>query len=135
METLTTCPFCGQAVPAQATFCRHCGEDIAEPKPEWQQPGSVRRDCESHRGGLLLGLAVIGVLLAFLHVLAVIGLPLCVAVWRMSREDLRKMQAGLMDPRGLANTRSARQWGVVGMIIGSMWLVVFFFVLLAVSWG
>lgn len=128
------CSFCGGVLPGAAAFCRHCGEDLEGARPEWERPGAVRRDCEPHRAGLIQFLGLAGMVLCFLHVLAVIGLPLCFAGWRMSRHDVQKMQAGLMDPAGLSSTLFGKRWCILGMVIGGLWLVVFFLAAVAVSW-
>jgi hypothetical protein len=130
MDTTTLCPYCGESLLPGASFCRHCGEDLERGKPEWEQPGAVRRDCESHRGGLIGPLTVVGLILSFLHIFAVIGLPICFAALQMSRDDLAKMHAGRMDPEGMASTLFAKRWSVIGLIVGSIWLVVILVVFL-----
>lgn len=132
MNTLSACPYCGESILPGAAFCRQCGEELERDTPEWKQPGAVRRDCESHRAGLIVLLASAGLILSFLPVLALIGVPLCFAAWRISRADLQKMHAGLMDPQGMASTLFGKRWSIVGMIVGSIWLVVFLFVGLTV---
>ncbi len=126
MDTTTACPYCGESILPGAAFCRHCGEDLAQDKPEWERPGAVRQDCESHRAGLIVPLAVVGLVLSFLHILAVIGTPLCFVAWRMSRADLQKMRTGQMDPEGMASTLFGKRWSIIGMIVGSIWLMLFF---------
>lgn len=130
MDTTTVCPYCGESLLPGAAFCRHCGEDLEPDRPEWEQPGAVRRDCESHRGGLIVLLAVVGLVLSFLHVLAVIGVPLCFAAWRMSRADLARMHAGQMDPEGMAPTLFGKRWSIIGLIVGPIWLMVLLVVFL-----
>ncbi|OAI53355.1 hypothetical protein AYO44_16065 [Planctomycetaceae bacterium SCGC AG-212-F19] len=129
------CPHCGGLLPGAVAFCRHCGEDLQDEPPEWECGGAVRRDCEPHRGGLIQLIGLAGMVLCFLHFLALVGLPLCLAGLMMSRTDLRKMHAGEMDPAGLAATLFGKRWCIIGMVIGGLWLVVFFFVAGAVSWG
>ena len=124
MDTITACPYCGESILPGAAFCRHCGEELEQDKPEWERPGAVRRDCESHRAGLIVPLAVVGLMLSWLHILAVIGIPLCFTVWRMSKADLQKMHAGQMDPQGMSSTLFGKRWSVIGMVVGSFWVVV-----------
>jgi hypothetical protein len=125
MNSLTACPYCGESVHPRAEFCRHCGEDLTRDMLEGERPIAVRRDCESHRAGLIVPMAIAGLVLSFLHILAVIGMPLCFAAWRMSRTDLDKMRAGLMDPEGMTSTLFGNRWSIIGMIVGSIWLVLF----------
>ena len=70
----------------------------------WERPGAVRRDCEPHRGTLLMFLGVMGVLVSGLGIvvfgLAVIGMLLGMMTYRLARRDLAKVRAGLMDPAG-----------------------------------
>jgi hypothetical protein len=70
----------------------------------WERLGCARRDCEPHRGDLLLLLGDVSMacgMLALGTVLpALVGLPLGIAVIVMAKKDLARMDAGLMDPDG-----------------------------------
>jgi hypothetical protein len=54
-----------------------------------------------------------------------IGLLICgpfsVVAWIMASGDLRKMNEGIMDPRGRSNTNTGR---IVGMVGTSLWILV-----------
>ena len=128
------CPFCGSRLPGMVAFCRHCGEDLQNQQQEWERTGAVRRDCEPDRGILIQALGLTAMILSLLHVLAVAGFPLSFVVWRMSRRDLRLMAAGLMSHEGRKPTQFGHACAVIGLVVGGMWLLIFFFVLLAVSW-
>ena len=93
----------------------------------WEKPGGVRRDCEAHRGGLLLFLGVVSVVGASLSCLllpALIALALGVGVSMTAAHDLRKMEAGVMDPSGDRRTALARDWATFGAGLSFMVLVV-----------
>lgn len=77
-----------------------------------------RRDLEPHRGGLILTLGVLSVLLAPTCVLSPLGVVFGLAAWIMGQNDLRQMRAGQMDTDGQANTRGGRVCGILGMLVG-----------------
>src|SRR5207247_1952487 len=66
----------------------------------WDRPGSVRRDCEPHRGPFLNLVGTVSLLCGICSLCTLlpglIGLPLGLATWVMARNDFRKMEAGLM---------------------------------------
>jgi len=129
------CPYCAERIPASAARCRYCGEALDDDRPEWERPGAVRRDCEPHRGGLVLVLGIIGLCLSFPHILAVMGLPLSLAAWIMGSSDLARMKAGEMDPQGQANTRGGRICGIIGTVISLLWFAVFGLAILSIVLG
>src|SRR5262249_26596186 len=100
------CPYCWEGIPKNAGYCRFCGEDLDKGKREWERRGAVRRDCEPHRGGLILTLGIVGLVASFLHILAIVGLPLSIAAWSMAQTDIKQIEAGQMDPQGLSNTQA-----------------------------
>jgi hypothetical protein len=77
----------------------------------WELVGESRRDCRSHRAGLLLAMARLSLLLGGLSLLCpplgLIGLPLALIIRRMARRDLDAMFAGDMDQRGRQRTEKA----------------------------
>jgi hypothetical protein len=87
----------------------------------WDEPGQVRRDAEPHRGHLLwtLGTAsvTLGVLSAFLVVPGLVGLPLGVVAMVTARQDLEQMDAGRMDPGGIALTDRAEDLASCGVVV------------------
>ncbi len=94
--------------------------------------GMLRRDCEPHRGGLLLALAVVALVCGFASVVlavpALVAVPLGIAVARRARRDLDEMFAGRRDPAGRRQTVLARTWAAAGAGLGFL----FFWVPLAV---
>jgi hypothetical protein len=88
----------------------------------WERPGALRRDCEPHRGGLLLVLGEVSLVLSLLSacggVTAVVGVPLGMAVLLLASQDLKVMRAGLMDPRGEPALKSGQEWAATGVALG-----------------
>lgn len=82
--------------------------------PQPTRPTQVRK---SHRGGTLLALGVVGLL--------VCG-PFCIAAWVMADSDLREMDAGIMDDGGRSSTSSARSLGICGTVLWIIGVIVFF---------
>ena len=92
-------------------------EEIGNPfasESEIVEPKVRSLPLESSRGGLILGLGVLVILVPcpFLGGLA----------WMMGNADLRKMQLGGMDSQGLNFTRMGR---VIGMVMTLFWLIIF----------
>jgi hypothetical protein len=89
-----------------------------------------------HRGGLILGLGISGVVLGVLGLmccalLPVIGLGLSIPAWVMGRRDLQAIVAGTMDPTGQGPTRSGMILGIIGTVLGGL-CVLFTVVMMAV---
>jgi len=110
----------------------------AEPRP-WELPGAVRRDCEPHRGKLLVGLGVVIVLLGLgscgCAPIGLVTLPLALGVWRLASADLARMDTGLMDPGGRRLAEQARWDAIAGAVLPVFGLWVWFcLVLTAWHW-
>jgi len=92
-------------------------EEIGNPFASESQviaPKARSLPLESSRGGLILGLGVLGVLVPW---------PLLGGLaWMMGNTDLRKMQLGRMDAQGLNSTRMGR---VIGMVVTLFWFLIF----------
>jgi hypothetical protein len=122
-------------------------DDAIDDRRPWEQPGAVRRDCEPHRGRLLLGLSLLPLgLYAGWHTLsctrlgfvasggslpvgraavAAIDLTLTLGgaaagagVYAMTRRDLARMAAGQMDPYGKGQTVLAQMCAWLGIVAG-----------------
>lgn len=74
---------------------------------------------KAHRAGTIIALGVIGFF--------VCG-PLCIAAWVMGDNDLREMDAGIMDNSGRSTTSSGRSLGIVGTILWIIGVIVLFFI-------
>src|SRR5262245_42644245 len=119
-QTASPCPRCGNALPRKDPHCPRCGwepegENRTGPAFDRYQP---RRDLEPHRGGLVLTLGVLSVRLLPFCVLCPVSFVLGLAAWIMGRHDLEKMEANVMDPAGMANTRGGRVCGILGTLAG-----------------
>jgi hypothetical protein len=73
---------------------------------------------KSHRGGLIVTCAVIG-----LFVCA----PVCIAAWSMASNDLREMDAGLMDASGRSQTSLGLSVARIGTLLWIVGIAFFFF--------
>jgi len=104
-------------------------EDVYSNRPPWEWPGAVRRDCEPHRGPLLLVLGTVslifGVLGFWLQFMALPDAPLGLVVWLLAWRDLRRMRAGRMDPDGETATSYACRFGFGGALASIFVLLVF----------
>jgi len=89
----------------------------------------MRLDCEPHRGDLvrLLGTAslVLGVVALCGGVTGLVGLPMGIAAWKMARDDLAKMRAGLMDRRGEKKTRRGGDNAVFGILLSLLFVAIY----------
>jgi hypothetical protein len=72
-----------------------------------------------HRGTLILVFGILGLVSC-----QIFGL----VAWIMGNNDLREMDAGLMDPEGRSNTSAGR---ICGMIATIMMAVILIFILIA----
>lgn len=91
--------------------------DDREKLPPWEQPGAVRRDCEPHRGELLMHMAAASFACAALGCLSwgitgILSIALGLSVLILARRDLAAMSAGSIDPSGEWITRRARRRSV-----------------------
>ena len=94
--------------------------------PAYQAPPSAAysaaaraRHYQPHRGGGILALGVIG--------LVMFCLPICgIIAWVMGAEDMKKFNAGLMDPEGRGITQAGLICGIIGCVLG----ILFWFLML-----
>jgi hypothetical protein len=128
------CPRCGEEIPVVSARCEHCGErlELVEDRP-WER--GVRRDCEPHRGGLLLTLGVISIVCGALGIamfccaplsgLFVVGGVACaIPAWVMGHRDLANMRTGAMDPRGRGTTQGGWICAIIGTVLNCIGLLV-----------
>jgi hypothetical protein len=104
--------------------------DLTKPEADrpWQRPGAVRRDCQPHRGRLILALGGLAEFCGGLACFGALTAPLAIAAgvtaWLLARRDLALMQQGLMDPLGRRYTELGRSIGVWGAALGMFFFVV-----------
>jgi len=111
-------------MPAEVV-CSGCGRLLRGPDalagqtglcPACQTPNRFSENAESaasqppapHRGGLMLGLGLVGLLVCNLF---------GPVVWAMAASDLRAMTAGQMDPEGQGLTRAGYILGILGTVL------------------
>jgi hypothetical protein len=83
-------------------------EDEDDPYYDQGRPSRRRRlDLDPHRGGLILTLGILSL------VLPCGGLVLGIIAWVLGHNDLAAMRAGTMDPGGRENTNAGRILGMV----------------------
>jgi predicted Zn finger-like uncharacterized protein len=112
------CPSCGERAVRRARHCARCGESLLDPEDgPWP-----RYDCEPHRAGLIMGLGIGSVVLATTCFLSFVGLPLGIAAVVMGRGDMKKMQAGTMDPDGRSSVNAGVICGIVGIVLNAVLL-------------
>jgi hypothetical protein len=98
------------------------GIQADKPIPPWERPGCFRMDCEPHRGTFLWWLACASYILGLLALLpcvgfwfGVVGVPFNLCSRYLTKADLTKMRAGLMDPAGEEHTSQARRLSTLGL--------------------
>jgi hypothetical protein len=110
------------------------GIQVEKPVPPWEQPGCFRMDCVPHRGEILTGMAILGLIVSQLSMclplLLAIGMPLNTITWYLARLDLAKMSKGLMDPGGQKVTTDAQCTAVFAIAIGILWAAIWAMLLL-----
>jgi hypothetical protein len=90
--------------------------DANEDDRPWEWPGAMRRDCVPHRSQFLHFLAVVSVVCSVLIIPVPVALCLGFYVTTLAREDLLRMQQGLMDSSGRLETEIARQLAWVALV-------------------
>jgi hypothetical protein len=94
----------------------------------WEQRFELRREVAPPRGGVLLALGilsiVVGVPSLYLVVPALLGLPLSLVAYLMADRDLLEMRAGRMDRSGRASAHAAQWCALVGFLLSALGLTV-----------
>lgn len=78
---------------------------------------------QSHRGAVILVLGIVGLVVCF---------PCGIAAWVMGSGDLRRMDAGIMDPSGRSLTQAGR---ILGIIVTALAALSFVVVAIAMAFG
>jgi hypothetical protein len=109
-----------------------------EDERPWEQPGAVRRDCEPHRGTLLVLLGAVGATVGALGIVlflpAVVALVLGIITYRGAKHDLAEMKAGRIDPSGRSRVLQAQDLGLGSITVGALGIVWFIAMLLLRPW-
>jgi hypothetical protein len=87
----------------------------------------IRRDLEPHRGNLILGLGIGSIVSNVVAVCcifpAIVGVPLGIVSLMLGLADVRKMDAGDMDPDGRGSTTAGYICAIIGLVFGVLTLV------------
>ena len=81
------------------------------------QPTAGTTAVKPHRGGAVLALGIIGIVLCFIA---------GIIAWVMGRSDLAEMDAGTRDREGYSLTKAGMICGIIGTILGILsflWVV------------
>ena len=100
----------------------------------WERPGALRRDSEPHRGNLIQVLGIAGLVTGTIALpscfcyciaapFAVAAIALGTSALVMGNKDLRKMDEGLLDPRGRQQTRLGKNLAIAATIEGALALL------------
>jgi len=90
------------------------------PVPEYGQPSpsmddrpyrTSRRDCDPHRGGLVLTFGILSLLVPLL------GLVLGILAIMFGNRDMARMREGSMDPEGQGLTQAGFICGIIGSVL------------------
>jgi hypothetical protein len=126
------CPICGTTVGWQLRRCPLCHEEFLDELPPRQKgrPPGPRRDSDPHRGNLIANLGraslVIGILPLFTCGLAsLVGLPLALTTWILADNQLRRIDAGLVDESGRTLTEYGREQALIGIVLSAVFGVGF----------
>jgi hypothetical protein len=114
------CPACGRRIHRDVRRCYHCGERLEADRPRRRREPE-RRDCEPHRGGLILTLGIIS--LVTLTFCPLIGLIPGLIAWVLGQGDLRKIRARTMDPEGQGLTQGGWVCGIIGTALSALLVV------------
>jgi predicted Zn finger-like uncharacterized protein len=127
MSSVDNCPHCGQQVRipdemlGRLVRCPLCGQAFTAGGNEIAGSAYSVQSVEPHRGGLVLTLGILGlVLFYFLGPFA----------WYMGAQDLDKMRRGVMDKSGYGVTQAGYILGiiatiltVIGCLFGILWAI------------
>ncbi len=68
-----------------------------------------------HRGTLILIFGILGLITCF---------GFGIAAWIMGNNDLKEMDAGMMDPTGKGNTQAGKVCGIISVILAALGVVI-----------
>jgi hypothetical protein len=121
------CPICGTAVGWQLGRCPLCREEFLDELPPVQKgrhPGP-RRDSEPHRGNLIASLGKVSLLLGILPLFtcglaSLVAWPLALTTWILAENQLKRIDAGLVDESGRTLTESGKEQALIGMVLSTV---------------
>jgi len=131
-DDMKECPNCGILVHREARRCHGCGERVRRYRDDDDRPRRpLRRDGEPGRGGLILTLGIVGLVLAF--VFPPVGLVVSLCAWVMGHGDLGRIKRVEIDEQAAGSTWAGWMCGLIGSILGllmilacaSMWIALY----------
>lgn len=76
---------------------------------------------QPHRGTTILVLGILGLVVC----------PICgIIAWIMGNGDMKKIEAGLMDPEGLSQTKAGKICGIIATILAIVVTVIYAIVII-----
>ncbi len=81
---------------------------------------AIRRDCEPHRGTLILILGIMSLVMAWVWFVSPVALGLGISAWVMGGRDMAKINARRMDPEGRGLTQAGYVCGIIGTILSGL---------------
>jgi hypothetical protein len=93
------------------------GDEDARPWEEPYHEAEVRRDCEPHRGNVVLILGIVSLVIFWVPL---VGLIIGIVVIKMGRTDMKKIEEGQMDPQGKGMTLAGWSCGIIGTIFAAL---------------
>ena len=115
------CPECGEQIQPDFVRCPFCGLDLDGEAPSDRRRNNrprLRFDFAPHRGGLVLTLGIVSMVMVGLCPL--IGIPFGIAAWMMGHADLKQIDAATMDPSGRPSTQAGKVCGMIGTVLDSL---------------
>ena len=60
-------------------------------------------------------------------VFGILGIACCfpfgIAAWILGNADLKKMEAGIIDPAGMGQTKGGKICGIISVVIATLWIL------------
>ena len=72
---------------------------------------------QPHRGTMILVFGILSL---------IVCMPLGIVAWVMANGDLKKMDAGTMDPEGRGNTQAGKICGIISVCLALVGFVIWF---------
>ncbi len=101
-------------------------EGTQGPTKEVQVQPAAQQPLAPHRGAVVLVLGILGIVLC----------TICgIIAWVMGNNDLRQMDAGVMDPSGRGLTQAGKICGMISVILVIVGFVIWLLVMMLVGAG
>ena len=81
---------------------------------------------QPHRGTMILVFGILSI---------IVCMPLGIVAWVMANGDLKKMDAGTMDPEGRGNTQAGKICGIISVCLALVGFVIWFLLMVLFAGG